>query len=379
MLWLLYFSRLEKEKWFDAIVDMIEMFEKKWEKLPFELFVFGSGSGEKRIQELADKYKTIHFFWRKSLATIKRYVENCSYCLMPSECLESFGLSALIAMKRWLPVIGYAKWGLQDFISNELDLTHQPWSTTAQKLHNLVKSLLNKKVSDIQNSTFNIQNYIKESRIVRFHSHAGKGVKKIIMVSDFINRIGGIETYINDAKELLEQHGYEVELCGWTVSWWPIWKLIKYLGFVTWLGNFREVIKLRRKIKKINPDLIRYHSVTRYLGRASLRASRKSTAKKRMMFHDLGYFYPFPSKLTSEHQIKSPFTLKNFLSSYKTICLIKKLAIIGKYFSLRLIKRQMKKRIDTYLVPSPFMIDITHKSYNISNDKIIVFPHFIQD
>jgi len=131
MLGLLYFGRLEKEKWFDGIIDMIEMFEKKWEELSCKLFIFGSGSGEKRIQELASRNPNIHFFWRQNLETIKRYIVNCNYCLMPSECLESFGLSALTAMKRWLPVIWYAKWGLKDFIAPTLDLTH-PGTRTAQ-------------------------------------------------------------------------------------------------------------------------------------------------------------------------------------------------------------------------------------------------------
>jgi hypothetical protein len=117
----------------------------------------------------------------------------------------------------------------------------------------------------------------------------------------------------------------------------------------------------------------------RYLGRAPVQVSRYSKAKKRMMFHDLGYFYPFPSQLTSEHQIKTPFTLKHFLSSYKTNNPLKKLAIIGKYFSLRLIKNQLQKRMDTFLVPSDFMKDIVHKSYQVENEKIKVFPHFIQE
>jgi len=371
MLGLLYFGRLEKEKWFDGIIDMIEMFGKN---LPVELFIFGSGSGEKRIQELASKNSNIHFFWRQNLATIKRYVVNCNYCLMPSECLESFGLSALTAMKRWLPVIWYAKWGLKDFIAPALDLTHQQWTTTGQKLHHLITKL--------QPSTFHlppVTNYGKDSRIVRFHALAGKDVKKILIVSDFINKIGWIETYINDVKALLEPHGYHVELCGWTLPPGPIGKLGKYLGIITGLGNFYEAIKLKRKIKKMKPDLIRYNSVMRYLGRAPLKASKHSSAKKRMMFHDLGYFYPFPSQLTSEHQIKKPLTLKNFLASYQTKNPLKKLAIIGKYLSLCLIKKQLQKRMDTFLVPSDFMVDIVHKSYKIDINKIKVFPHFIQE
>ncbi len=377
MLGLLYFGRLEQEKWFDAIIDMIEMFEKKWEKLPFELFVFGSGRREQKIQELAYTHKNIHFFGRKSLETIKRYVENCQYSLMPSECLESFGLSALTAIKRWLAPIGYARWGLKNFIDPKLDLTHQHWNTTGEKLYNLIKWKL--QASSFELWALSLNEYSKETRLLKFYALAGKNVKKVLIVSDFINKIWGIETYINDVKELLELHGYEVQLCGWILPSGPIGKLAKYLGIITGLGNFYEAIKLKLKIKKMKPDLIRYNSVMRYLGRAPLWISKHSSAKKWMMFHDLGYFYPFPSQLTSEHHIKTPLTLKHFIASYQTKNPFKKLAIIGKYLSLYLIKQQIKKRMDTLVVPSDFMQDIVHKSYRIENRDIVTFPHFIQE
>ncbi|MFA6256327.1 MAG: glycosyltransferase [Candidatus Absconditabacterales bacterium] len=374
MLSLLYFGRLEHEKGFDAIIDMIETFGKK---LPCELFIFGSGNGEKRIQTLANENKNIHFFGRQNLDTIKRYIANCNYCLMPSECLESFGLSALTAMKRGLPVIGYAKGGLKDFISKDLDLTHQPGQNTGEKLYTLINSLTKK-----QPSTFHlppVTNYNKDSRIVHFHALAGKEVKKILIVSDFINKIGGIETYINDVKQLLEQHGYEAQICGGKLPSGWIGKLAKYLGIVTGLGNFYEAIKLHRKIKTMKPDLIRYNSVMRYLGRAPIRISKSSPAKKWMMFHDLGYFYPFPSELTDEKQIKTPLTWKKFVSSYKTHNIIKILAAIGKFTTIRLIKKQLQKKIDTFLVPSEFMKNIVLKSYKIADEKIKVFHHFIQE
>lgn len=40
MVGLLYFGRLEKEKGFDAIIEMIELFEETGEHMEFELFVF---------------------------------------------------------------------------------------------------------------------------------------------------------------------------------------------------------------------------------------------------------------------------------------------------------------------------------------------------
>jgi hypothetical protein len=56
---LLYLGRLEKEKGFDLILNMVEKYEKE---LPFELYVFGKGSRETNLLELQKKYKQIHFF-----------------------------------------------------------------------------------------------------------------------------------------------------------------------------------------------------------------------------------------------------------------------------------------------------------------------------
>ena len=41
--------------------------------------------------------------------------------------------------------------------------------------------------------------------------------KRIVLVSDFINKIGGIETYLHDVQELLTAQGHEVVLRGGTL------------------------------------------------------------------------------------------------------------------------------------------------------------------
>lgn len=371
---------------------MITIFEKNEENLPFSLFIFGSGSKEKKIEELAQKHPNIHFFWRKDRTTIKRYVDNCQYCLLPSECLETFGLSALTALQRWLTPIGYAKWGLKEFIEPNFDLTYQTGYTTGEKLHNIVSKLKptrtpageqDKGIEDLYQpqeiKPMALFWYSKEKWIVNFHALAGKNTEKILIVSDFINKIGGVETYIHDVKELLEPHGYKIELYGRKLPSGILGKLVKYLGFITGLGNFWEAIQLKKKIKKMKPDIIRYNSVMRYFWRMPIRANRNTSAKKWMMFHDLGYFAPFPSKLEQEKDIKTPCTLQNFLNSQTHKNPIKTLASIGKYLALMLIKKQLKQHIDTFLVPSKFMENIVHKSYDIDKEKIKVFSHFIQE
>jgi hypothetical protein len=116
-----------------------------------------------------------------------------------------------------LPVIGFAKGGLAPFIVPELDLTLEYGHSTAQKIHSLIK-----KISDpsfaVSRLPFNVSEYSLETRKSTFQTLAGPTVKRILLVSDFKNKIGGIETYIHDVKIILESMGYEVKMFGKNIS-----------------------------------------------------------------------------------------------------------------------------------------------------------------
>jgi hypothetical protein len=110
-----------------------------------------------------------------------------------------------------------------------------------------------------------------------------------------------------------------------------------------------------------------------------MRVSKASKAEKRMMYHDLGYFYPYPSRLENESQIRYPFTMKNFIGSAKTRNPVKIAAIRWKYQVVKSIKTQLQKGFKLHLVPSSFMKPIVQQSYGIPDEQIVVFPHFIQE
>jgi hypothetical protein len=76
-------------------------------------------------------------------------------------------------------------------------------------------------------------------------------------------------------------------------------------------------------LKKENPDIIRFNSLLRRLGPNVVRISGKWRGQEKsdcnfwMMYHDFGYFYPFPSELYHIEDCKTPLTKKNFTSAYK--------------------------------------------------------------
>lgn len=123
--------------------------------------------------------------------------------------------------------------------------------------------------------------------------------------------------------------------------------------------NLYEAIRFYFFIQKENPDLIWYHSLIRWNGRMPLRSALSCKAKQWMMYHDLGYFHPFPSKVYEESQVK-PLNWRNFLKMANSKNIFLLLLVMYKYLSLKLLYRQLSKSIDRNLVPSPFMEKFLH-------------------
>lgn len=207
---------------------MITRFSASGGELPFQLFVFGTGTYAQEIMQLAHRHKTIHYFGRQSISTIKRYVSNCHYVLMPSLCIESFGLSALIGASRDIPVIGYAKGGTQPFISDHLDLKQIQGKTNADKLYHLVSQLSEHKSQTPITHSLDLSAYsLTEWKSKVAYLLGDK--KKILLVSDFTTRIGGIETYVDDIAQIMREMGYQVQVLGAKIPRGKLGNMIKLL------------------------------------------------------------------------------------------------------------------------------------------------------
>lgn len=377
----LFFWRLDQEKGFDLIISLIENIEKVDGDLPFSFYVFGDGAYKNKILELARKYSSLHYFGRKSLYEIQRHTANCDYCFMTSRFLETFWLTALTSYQRNLPVIGFSKWWLAQFMIPKYDISSQRWKTDVNKFQNLVQDILDKKIKRTKwDETFMqkiIKDYSKEQRKKNIKSLIGED-KKILMISDFSSKVWGIETYIHDASNLLREEWYEVKFYGTPIKNGTMIRFKKYLWIAYSLFNISEYFKLKKEIKSFQPDVIWCHSLLRWMGWFPLRGIRNNPAKKIMMYHDFWYFVPFPSKLYEEKDIKTPLNFKNYLISAQTKNPLKLIFITGKYMTLSLLKKQLKKQIDIHLVPSPYMEKIVQKSYKISLKKIQSLSHFLQ-
>jgi len=436
MLWLLFYWRLEKEKWFDQLVLAIKELNKR--KVDFEIFIFWRWSLESQLFEVHDK--NVHFFGWKPLDEIKKYLANIDYCLMPSEFLETFGLSALNALSWWVPVIWYKKWWLEPFIFQECNLFLTKWNTTAERIVSIIEKLAKKtnpeRIKDKEELEWKIKKLLPEytedawyERFLNFVSfwtannfplfkeggplavgdlknphpdNSGSSFKKeqkmdssaiasewqdkekILIISDFINKAWGIETYIHDVKNLLESKWHEVVLRWSNLPAWNKWQRKKRFWLLLFPFNFWSTGSLNEILEKEKPDIIWFNSLLRWLWPNVVKTAwkwkkeNKSECKFWMMYHDFGYFYPFPSELYHIEDCKTPLTKKNFLSAYKWKNLVTKLAVLCKYYWLQPLKKVLKKEIDLHLAPSDCITNIARDSYKITEKKCKSFPHFIQ-
>ncbi len=391
MLWLLFYWRLEKEKWFDQLVLAIKELNKR--KVDFEIFIFWKWSLESELFDVHDK--NVHYFWWKPLDEIKKYLPNIDYCLMPSEFLETFWLSALNALSWWVPVIWYKKWWLEPFIFQECNLFLAKWNSTSERIVSIVEKLAKKtnpeRIKDKDELEWKIKKLLPEytedawyKRFLELANMKDEDKKKILIVSDFVNKAWWIETYIHDVKNLLESHWHEVILRWSTLPSWFKWKWKKRLWLVLFPFNFWSSNSLKKILEDEEPDIIWFNSLLRWLWPNVVRTAwkwkkwNKADCKLWMMYHDFWYFYPFPSQLYHIEDCKTPLNRKNFLSAYKWNNPIRKCAVWFKYYWLQPFKKTLKKEIDLHLSPSDCVTNIARDSYNISEKKCKSFPHFIQ-
>lgn len=385
---LIYFWRLSEEKWFRTILDYIASI--KWNLQSNLIFyIFWDWPLKKELLDLWIKlinfnwniksYENswIYYFWREKFDTIKEFLKFSHFSIMLSSFLETFWLSALESLSCGVPVIWIKKWWLIPFVFDKFNVNNYKWSNV-QKFSDMISCIFdmtNQEYKKYAIESFEIaQKYSKQNWIDSVRQIFDW--KKILMVSDYLVTIWWIESYILNSWNLLQDYWYKIDYFWF---WWINWNIPKRIRLF-WLFatcfNVVYWIKYIVKLIKFKPDIIRFHSVGRFLWWIIIFISKFVSAKKIIMYHDFGYFHPYPSMIFEEGQLNYPFSINNFVqASQKSFP--KNILVYFKAFSMLLIKRLLINTIDIHLVPSIYMIAIISHNYNIEENKINLLSHYI--
>lgn len=371
----IYVGRLVKEKWFDLLLHALEVLYKDLTvRDRFHIHVFGNGELSQHIPS----YECITYHGHQPKERIHEVWKNCHYTLMPSQFLETFGLSALESLSFGIPVIGYPKWGLLQFLTPETSLSF--WQKLDSFLREIIQNFDTIQRQELSKKCKNIAfQYNQTQRYEQFTHLLWSSTGTILLVSDFTAPIGGIEVYLHETKRLLESKGHTVILVGSSA---PHSSSQRFRGLWTTLANWQRASNIRSLIREYNPDLVRRHSIHRHLWWLPLWLNRNISAKQWIMYHDFGLFHPYPSRVYDEQQLYYPDTWSAFVYAAKkthTTSLYAFYASIPLVWMKRWLIRLLKTFLvmfDLHLVPSAYMESIVKHHYKNHSISITILSHF---
>lgn len=379
MFWLLimekvsfiFAGRLVKEKWFDLILQLSEDIQqdvKLREKC--HIHIFGAGI----LASAIPAYDFITYHGHVGKDTMKQVWKTCQYTLIPSRFLETFGLTALDSLSLWVPILAPDVGGLSQFLQADI------WAISLDEpLYASIACLVNTFAISVRED-YSLQakkiasQYTKELRLAKFHELSGlESGAKILLVSDYIVNVWWIESYLLDAKEVLEQAWYVVRLIGCADTYKArnrFWQL-----FMT-IWNTQGQNMLKQEIHTFQPDLIWRHSVQRRRWPLPLRSAKPSRATQWIMYHDFGLFHPYPSAVYAQESVVRSSSLVWYLGEWISISWRQFPLQLAKWCSTSLITAYLERIIDIHLVPSSYMEDLVQQHYK-KKISLCTLSHFM--
>lgn len=197
-------------------------------------------------------------------------------------------------------------------------------------------------------------------------------MKKLLIVSDYIDKIGWIETYIANLKNILKE---DFKISYFWAKRLNRFKIYFYL-LLSFL-NFPFAKKFQKKIDEFKPDIIRFHSVSRFLWASVLKKIENFSWIKIMTYHDLWYFSLFADSVRTEDQVAESFSFKEFFSKSGALKRFLPYSIL-KYRKLKKIRNILSKNIDFHTVPSDFMRKYVIRLWYWSEDNTDILPNFVR-
>ena len=206
-------------------------------------------------------------------------------------------------------------------------------------------------------------------------------MKKILIVSDYITNIWGIENFIQNSSDLLSSTWYEIN-CLWLQTQYTKKKPFRQIMSIFTSLNIYIGLKLIWIYISKKPDIIWFHSTTRFVGRLPIFVSGFFGWQKIIMYHDLWFVSSYPSKISDISQLPQNWNWQSFYETSQispSKSFIKKIYIKGiiwlKYLSISIWRYFVIRNIDKHLIPSEFMMDILKNRW-IKSQNIYLIWHF---
>lgn len=372
----IYVGRLDIEKWIPELIRCYSILLLQGYQI--KLDIHWDGPLRENIQELAQAFpEHIFYHWRQHKQDILPTRQEADYFVMPSQFLETFGLTACESLLLGTPVIGNKKGWLIPFVEERLDIQRYIWSWDDEKLVNLFKHIITQETTKHDFSSFiskTQQHYTKQKRYEKIHALVWTS-DQTLFVNDYITySSGGVETHLHDAKKVLEHYGISVSIYWSEAPHWKNTRITKLWRMALSLVNISSALQIKKTIKQQNITTLRRHSISRRIGRRALLINNQP-AQQFVTHHELWLFHPYPSKITTPDELPQARSLRARIRAWKTKNPLIIVRLIGRYVLTVLLHRMFILRQVVHLVPSERMIDMVKDRH--PNAKVVYIPHFV--
>ncbi len=361
--------RLSKEKGFGEVLRLIDTVSVDPDLASrMHIDVFGDGVMKSAIESSSNERNFVDYHWHQPKEKVLATRSDCHYTLMPSHFLETFGLSALDSLQLAKPVVAYEKWGLAQFaewivpISTSW-LTHTVlWIIDSYSEQSYMDaSLVSKKVYDSYSRERWLSQFELESELSPWST--------VLIVNDYGVDIWWLENRLWLMVSKLSAAGYHVQRYGsQKKKYW----IGRFFDLLWTIGNVQAYFWLKKIVTTIKPDLVRFHSVHRWLWWLPLLAVPRE-CKQRLMSHDFGMFHPYPSLVFDENQVLKTTSFRWFWRESQQCWYVLPL-VFAKRCSLRILFWMLRRNINSFFVPSSYMNWLVSKHMK---KPVSAFPHFV--
>ncbi len=365
---ILFASRLVHEKWVDILIDVIKKISID-PLLKDKIYwnICSDWSEVQKIEKLTEKYPDIISYYGKvSQKELAELYRKNDLLFMPSRFLETFWLTALEALASWIPVYGFSKWWLREFIPAELSI--DPIDPVSDFIKKCTLFLEKGIPNPLDVSLYSQEIWIQ--KLGKFFS----GKQKIAIVHDYKERIGGAEYYIEEVATSLKNIWKEVQIFSytWKTSVWKRRFLFIFSSFA-----FQRYFQMHSFLRKNHPEVIWMHSVLRYVGFWWILAvksykKRNPSVEIFLSHHDVGLIAAYPQYITRESEIPKDSSLSSFIP--KNLSKPKQFQSIFKWFYIRLLRFSLPKNLK-HMVFSSFLVPFVSEQF--PEDEVLLFPHSV--
>ncbi len=193
---------------------------------------------------------------------------------------------------------------------------------------------------------------------------------KVLIINDFLEKVGGVEIYCYKLMNLLKEEGYNVKLIG---GHYEKNKVKKFLASFLNLPFYRTV---KKELTNFSPDLVHVQSISANVSPLFLHAIKAHKIPIIMTVHGFSHYIcpQFGMLFRMKEPCKFGFSMKclrfrcHSQMNFFVRCVF--------WIKMKLHRWMIKKYVDIFITPSELLTDWLQKSLNVKN--VFTVPHFIE-